>query len=74
MLGNIGPMELFIVLLIVIVLFGAKRLPQLGSSLGQGIRGFKRGLEGPESPGNPEIAPGSGLPEDVRIARRAPEL
>lgn len=44
MLGNIGPMELFIVLLIVLVLFGAKRLPEMGASLGKGIREFKHGL------------------------------
>ena len=50
MLGNIGPMELFIVMVIVLILFGAKRLPQLGSSLGQGIRDFKRSLEGNAAP------------------------
>lgn len=40
----IGSQELLIVLVIVIVLFGAKRLPQLGSGVGKGIRNFKKGL------------------------------
>lgn len=44
MLGNIGPMELFIVLVIVLVLFGAKRLPEMGASIGKGIREFKNSL------------------------------
>lgn len=38
--------ELIIVLLIVLVLFGPKRLPEIGSSLGRGIRGFKDGMNG----------------------------
>ena len=41
---NIGPMELFIVLVIVLVLFGAKRVPEIGASIGKGIREFKRSL------------------------------
>ena len=32
---------------IVVLLFGAKRLPELGNALGQGLRSFKKGLEGP---------------------------
>ena len=42
--GNIGAMELFIILTIVFMLFGAKRLPEIGSSIGKGIRSFKSGL------------------------------
>lgn len=38
---SVGPMELVIVLLIVLVLFGPKALPQLGRALGSGIREFK---------------------------------
>ncbi|MCB9026946.1 MAG: twin-arginine translocase TatA/TatE family subunit [Bdellovibrionaceae bacterium] len=36
--------QILIVLLIVVVLFGANRLPNLGKSLGQAIRGFKKGI------------------------------
>ena len=41
LLGPVGPMELVIILIIVVVLFGANRLSGLGKGLGQAIRGFK---------------------------------
>ena len=41
---NMGPMELFIVLLIILVLFGARRVPEIGASIGKGIREFKRSM------------------------------
>lgn len=41
---NLGGMELLIILAIVLLLFGATRLPKLGRGLGQSIRGFKQGL------------------------------
>ncbi len=45
MLSNIGWPELIIVLLIVLVVFGAGRLPQIGEGIGKGIRNLKRGLK-----------------------------
>ena len=38
---NIGPLELVLILLVVLLLFGAKRLPELGRSLGSGMKEFK---------------------------------
>lgn len=38
--------DMLIVLLIVVILFGGSKIPQLGAGLGKGIRAFKRGLEG----------------------------
>jgi sec-independent protein translocase protein TatA len=43
---NIGPMELIIVLVIVLVIFGPKRLPGLGRQLGTGMREFKESVTG----------------------------
>ncbi len=43
---GIGTTELFIVLGIVIVIFGARRLPELGSGLGKAIKNFKAGVSG----------------------------
>src|SRR3954453_12332936 len=43
---NIGPLELAIVLLIVLIVFGPKRLPGLGRQLGSGMREFKDSLTG----------------------------
>jgi len=43
---NIGPLELAIVLIIALVVFGPKRLPELGKSLGTGMREFKDSITG----------------------------
>jgi sec-independent protein translocase protein TatA len=43
---GIGSQELMVIVLIAFFIFGGKRLPDLGSSLGQAIRGFKKGMEG----------------------------
>ena len=43
---NIGPLELAIVLIIALVIFGPKRLPELGRSVGRGIREFKSSVTG----------------------------
>ena len=44
--GNIGPLEIIVVLIIALVVFGPKRLPELGRSLGKGIREFKGSVTG----------------------------
>ncbi len=44
-----GFQELILIFLIVLVLFGASRLPQLGRGLGEGISNFKRGLKGDDA-------------------------
>lgn len=49
MLGNIGPLEIIVVLIIALVVFGPKRLPELGNSLGRGIREFKESVSGEKS-------------------------
>lgn len=53
---GLGFQELFVIFLIIVVLFGATRLPQLGKGLGEGISNFKRGLKGGDER---EIAPAS---------------
>lgn len=42
--------ELLIVLAIVLIIFGASRLPQLGKGLGEGIRNFRKGVKGDDQP------------------------
>ena len=44
-MAGFGVPELIIIFLIIIVLFGSSRLPQLGSGLGKGISNFKKGLK-----------------------------
>ena len=43
---NVGPLEIAVVLVIVLIIFGPKRLPELGQSMGRGIREFKNSLSG----------------------------
>lgn len=45
---HLGVPELLIIFVIIIVLFGATRLPNIGKGLGEGIRNFKRGIKGDE--------------------------
>ncbi len=47
--GPVGPTELILILLIVIIIFGARRLPELGKGLGEGIKNFRKGMGGKES-------------------------
>lgn len=42
MFGNIGGSELFLILLVILLFFGAKKLPELAKGLGQGIREFRK--------------------------------
>ncbi|MEQ8833722.1 MAG: twin-arginine translocase TatA/TatE family subunit [Miltoncostaeaceae bacterium] len=46
----IGPTEIIIVLVIVLLLFGAKRIPEIARSLGSGAREFKEGVQGKDAP------------------------
>lgn len=62
MLG-LRPLELVIILLIIVLLFGASRLPQIGAGLGQSIRGFKKALNGEDDkPAGPTSSPHSSDP------------
>ena len=61
MLSSIGPLEIGIVLVIVLLIFGPKKLPQLGNSLGRGIRDFGRGLKGDEEAEETEVKSEEGM-------------
>ncbi len=56
----LGTPELLIILAIVVLVFGAKRIPELGKGLGEGIRSFKDGLAAKDQePGDPKEVKGS---------------
>jgi sec-independent protein translocase protein TatA len=54
MLGGIGPLEIGIVLIIALIVFGPKRLPELGNGLGRGLREFKETVTGEKKGDAPE--------------------
>ena len=57
MFGSLGVPELLIILLIVIIIFGANKLPQLGKGIGQGLKNFKESVKGEEPPPPPPAGP-----------------
>lgn len=61
MLGLENPLHIAILLLVVLLVFGAKRLPEMGRSLGSGLRGFKESVSG-ETPATdkPDQLPAAG--------------
>jgi sec-independent protein translocase protein TatA len=52
-MGRIGLPELIVILVIVIVIFGANRLPQLGAGIGSAIKNFKNAVGPADEPGSP---------------------
>jgi sec-independent protein translocase protein TatA len=63
--GGLGMWEILLIFLVVLLLFGAKRLPEIGSSLGKGIREFKGSLR--------EIEGEFKAPEERRLDEGRPE-
>jgi sec-independent protein translocase protein TatA len=60
--GTLGLPEMLLILLIVVIIFGARRLPELGKSLGEGIKNFKKSVtkdEGENSSGDQDQPPAS---------------
>jgi sec-independent protein translocase protein TatA len=55
--NNIGPMELVIVLVIALIVIGPKRLPEVGKSLGKGMREFKDSLSGDSKDEEDDVSP-----------------
>jgi sec-independent protein translocase protein TatA len=67
---NIGPMELIIVLVVVLLIFGPKRLPGLGKQLGSGLREFKDSIAGKDrDDDDDEAAPGDRRKVEAALGR-----
>jgi sec-independent protein translocase protein TatA len=66
-LGPIGAPEIIIIMIVLLLLFGAKRLPEMGRSVGRGMREFKDAVSGEEKPPPTpaEIPPPSETHDDV---------
>ena len=67
-----GPMELIIILVVVLVIFGPKRLPDLGRTLGRGMREFKHSVTGNDKDELPEGSVDT--PEPTTVTPDAPTV
>ena len=56
-MGGFGPMELTIILVIILIVFGAGKIPEIGSGLGKGIKNFKNSISGEPSAEEKEDEP-----------------
>ena len=50
-MGNIGVWELIIIVILVVIIFGGRKLPELGRGLGQGLANFRRAVREPDQAG-----------------------
>ena len=71
MFGSLGFTELILILVIVLIIFGAGKLPQLGEGLGKAIKGFKKSM-GNEEEDNPAVEEAKGQTIDAQ-ARKVEE-
>jgi sec-independent protein translocase protein TatA len=67
-----GPSELILILLIVVMVFGAKRIPEIMNGLGKGIRSFKKAMDEDEPPVAPTPPPTTTIPPEQ--AKAEPEV
>jgi sec-independent protein translocase protein TatA len=64
---GMGPMEMFLALVVVLLLFGAKRIPEIAGSFGKGIREFKRNMSDVQKElQQPQTPPTDALPSPPR--------
>jgi len=75
MFSSIGPLEIVLVIVVLLVIFGPKRLPSLGRSLGTGMREFKESITGEDkqrestdATGRPTLTPAQA--DDTQAAQR----
>ncbi|MDR3038668.1 MAG: twin-arginine translocase TatA/TatE family subunit [Candidatus Adiutrix sp.] len=69
-MGNIGPWNMIIIAILVIVIFGGRRLPELGRGLGQGLANFRQALREKDRPAE-NTPPASPPAEETGPADRA---
>lgn len=66
---DFSPIQIIIVLVIALVVFGPKRLPEMGRSVGRGLREFKATLSGDAAPAHPAAEPATGASAPAALVR-----
>lgn len=64
MLAGLGPLEIVVILLVVLVIFGPKNLPKLGSALGKTVKNVREGMDGSDDENEDEDADAAKKAED----------
>ena len=70
---KIGPWEIILILIVVMMVFGAGKIPQIGKQLGRGVRDFKKYSSGQDEPGSTGKAAGPPVSPIITTAKKAPE-
>lgn len=77
MFGNLGMTEILVILVVILLLFGAKRIPEIAGSFGKGITEFKRNMNDAQraitEPAREEPRPIAGAQPSVPVAPLTPE-
>ncbi len=69
LIGGIGLQEILLILLILVILFGGRKIPELARGLGRGVSEFKRGMHDTSSDQPPSPPPGGGEPTNHKNNR-----
>jgi len=72
MLGNFSFWEIFLLFIVILLLFGAKRIPEIAGSMGKGIREFKKSMNEVERAIQEPERPAGRLPQDQEYERARP--
>jgi sec-independent protein translocase protein TatA len=73
MMGLDNPLHIAFLLVILLLVFGAKRLPEIGRSLGEGMRGFKSSIDGSAAPAGIAAAPVATAMQAAPVAHQPAE-
>jgi sec-independent protein translocase protein TatA len=72
-MGLDNPLHIAFLLVILLLVFGAKRLPEIGRSVGEGLRGFKSSIDGTPAPAGIAAHTSTGAAQEPPLARQQPE-
>jgi sec-independent protein translocase protein TatA len=71
---NIGPLEIVLILIVALIVFGPKRLPELGRSMGKGIREFKNSVTGDDKDDDDDVRELERAKREASVREEEPPL
>jgi len=73
MIGRLGPLEIGLIVLVVLIIFGAGKLPQVGGALGKGIRAFRQGERGEDEEDKEDEGPVKPVKKTTKRTKKTKE-